>query len=146
MVIQDKLPKGIVPLSGGIKLTQVDGSEINCPDSVYSSQSGDVTVFVGPVRGGQSITLTVNAMVTDEALGTDIGNVAFAYGTDPSDTDSSVLEGNPSAHPARATMQSTNLRRPLTREPATAPNRRSPTLKTTMEKCALHPTMKLRRN
>lgn len=96
VVIQDKLPKGIVPLSGGIKLTQVDGSEINCPDSVYSSQSGDVTVFVGPVRGGQSITLTVNAMVTDEALGTDIGNVAFAYGTDPSDTDSSVLEGNPS--------------------------------------------------
>ena len=98
VVIQDKLPKGIVPLSGGIKLTQVDGSEINCPDSVYSSQSGDVTVFVGPVRGGQSITLTVNAMVTDEALGTDIGNVAFAYGTDPSDTDSSVLEGNPCRH------------------------------------------------
>lgn len=96
VVIQDKMPKGLVPIEGGIKLVDVSGNEISCPDSVYSAEKGDVTVFAGPVRGGQKVTLVIDAMVTEDALGTDIGNVAFAYGTDPSDTESDVLAGNPS--------------------------------------------------
>lgn len=40
-----------------------------------------------------------SAVVTEDALGTDIGNVAFAYGTDPSGTETTVLTGDPSGTP-----------------------------------------------
>ena len=99
VVIQDKMPKGLVPVEGGITLVDAQGAQIGCPDSAYSAENGDVTVFVGAVTGGQSVRLVIDAVVTADALGTDIGNVAFAYGTDPSDTKSDVLGGNPSGTP-----------------------------------------------
>lgn len=93
------VPGGLVPVSGGIKLVLPDGSETTCPDDAYSPEKGDVVVFAGPVRGGQKVRLVIDALVTDAALGTDIGNVAFAYGTDPSGTETTVLTGDPSGTP-----------------------------------------------
>lgn len=93
------VPGDLVPVSGGIKLVLPDGSETTCPDDAYSPEKGDVVVFAGPVRGGQKVRLVIDALVTDAALGTDIGNVAFAYGTDPSGTETTVLTGDPSGTP-----------------------------------------------
>lgn len=93
------VPGGLVPVSGGIKLVLPDGSETTCPDDAYSPEKGDVVVFAGPVRGGQKVRLVIDAVVTEDALGTDIGNVAFAYGTDPSGTETTVLTGDPSGTP-----------------------------------------------
>lgn len=96
VVVQDEMPAGLVPLAGGITLIMPDGTEVACPDDVYSPADGDVVVFAGPVRGGQKVQLVINAVVTEDALGTDIGNVAFTFGTDPSDTERDVLSGQPS--------------------------------------------------
>lgn len=93
------VPGGLVPVSGGIKLVLPDGSETTCPDDAYSPEKGDVVVFAGPVRGGQKVRLVIDAVVTEDALGTDIGNVAFAYGTDPSGTETTVLTSDPSGTP-----------------------------------------------
>lgn len=93
------VPGGLVPVSGGIKLVLPDGSETTCPDDAYSPEKGDVVVFAGPVRGGQKVRLVIDAVVTEDALGTDIRNVAFAYGTDPSGTETTVLTGDPSGTP-----------------------------------------------
>ena len=100
VVISDALPKGLVPVKGTLKLTMPDGAEVTCSDDCYSAGEGNVNVYVGTLRGGQKASLVLDVKVEGAAEGTDIGNTAYAYGSKPSDTDTSVIEGKPGVRPA----------------------------------------------
>lgn len=100
VVISDALPKGLAPVKGSLKLTMPDGAETVCSDGCYSASEGNVNVYVGTLRGGQKASLVLDVTVEGAAEGTDIGNTAYAYGSKPSDTDTSVIEGKPGVRPA----------------------------------------------
>ena len=100
VTLYDKLPKGLAPVAGSFALKAPGADEAQpLDDSVYNAQSGDISVYVGRVLGGQEAVLTFQCTVTDEAVGSDIGNTAAVYGTDPSKTEPSVLDGTPGATP-----------------------------------------------
>lgn len=101
VTVEDTLPKGLVPISNTIKLTLPDGSTVECPNDVYSADEGNMAVYVGDVAGGQTITIVFDVEVTEEAANSDIGNVAFAYGRNPSDVDNSVIDGTVDGLPDR---------------------------------------------
>ena len=100
VTVYDRLPKGMVPVPGTFRLTAPGQTEPEAlDDSVYDAAEGDVAVWVGRVLGGERATLTFDCVVTEEALDSDVGNVATVAGTDPSATDPDVLDGDPSKVP-----------------------------------------------
>ena len=86
-VIRDDVPAGLEPVSGSIRMTLPDGSEIEVSDDAYDDKTRRLSVSAGRLYGGQEIVLTFDALVTEEAVGADIGNVAVALGTLPSQWD-----------------------------------------------------------
>ena len=86
-VIRDKVPEGLEPVAGTLKLTLPDGSEVAVDDAAYDPATRVLAVAVGHLYGGQAAALSFDALVTEEAVGADIGNVADAYGTPPSTWD-----------------------------------------------------------
>ncbi len=86
-VIRDEVPEGLEPVSGTLKLTLPDGSEVAVDDAAYDPATRVLAVAVGHLYGGQVAALSFDALVTEEAQGADIGNVADAYGTPPSTWD-----------------------------------------------------------
>ena len=83
-VIRDEVPRGLEPLSGSIRLTLPGGAEVAVDDGAYDPATRVLAVAVGHLRGGQEARLSFYALVTADALGADVGNVAEALGTPPS--------------------------------------------------------------
>ncbi len=90
-VIRDEIPKGLEPLAGTIRLTAPSGAEVEVPDSAYDPATRVLAVTAGDLAGGRTAVLTFECEVTEDALGADIGNVATAHGTRPSDADPSEV-------------------------------------------------------
>ncbi|MVX59913.1 DUF11 domain-containing protein [Enterorhabdus mucosicola] len=98
-VFRDELPKGVELVPGSIKVTGPDGTERAVPDSAYDAATRTLGVRAGDVAGGRQSTLVFDVKVTEAAIGADIGNVANAYGTPPSQVDPSEVASG-SARPA----------------------------------------------
>ncbi len=86
-VIRDDVPKGLEPVSGSIEMTLSDGNTIKVSDDVYNDRTRRLSVSAGRLYGGKEITLAFTALVTEDALDADIGNVAAALGRLPSKWD-----------------------------------------------------------
>ncbi|MEC4185451.1 hypothetical protein VJ918_11600, partial [Adlercreutzia sp. R21] len=96
-VIRDDVPEGLEPVSGTIRLTLPDGSEAAVGDAAYDPESRVLAVAVGHLHGGQEAILAFDALVTEAAVGADIGNVAVGYGTPPSAWDPDAERPEPGA-------------------------------------------------
>ncbi|TGY66176.1 isopeptide-forming domain-containing fimbrial protein, partial [Enterorhabdus sp. NM05_H27] len=83
-VIRDDVPEGLEPVSGSIRLTLPDGSEVAVDDAAYDPATRILAVAVGHLYGRQEAALVFDALVTGAAVGADIGNVAVGLGTPPS--------------------------------------------------------------
>ena len=83
-VIRDDVPAGLEPVSESIRMTLADGSEVEVSDDAYNDRTRILAVAAGHLYGGQAVTLVFDALVTEEALGADIGNTAVALGVPPS--------------------------------------------------------------
>lgn len=97
-VVRDDVPAGVEPVSGTISLALPDGSSVAVPDAAYDPASRILAVAVGRLYGGQEARLTFDALVTEDAVGADIGNVAAGYGTLPSQRgpgDPELVPGEP---------------------------------------------------
>lgn len=86
-VIRDDVPQGLEPMSGSIKMTLADGSSIDVSDDTYDDQTRRLLVSAGRLYGGKEIVLAFTALVTEDAVGADAGNVAVALGKLPSKWD-----------------------------------------------------------
>ena len=94
-VIRDDVPHGLEPIAGTIRLALPDGREITVDDGAYDPATRILAVAVGHLYGGQEATLSFDALVTKDALDTDIGNIGTGYGTPPSQWD----PGRPAPEP-----------------------------------------------
>ncbi|MCR2028146.1 hypothetical protein [Adlercreutzia muris] len=83
-VIRDDVPEGLEPVAGTLRLTLPDGSEVAVDDAAYDPATRILAVACGHLYGGQRVTLAFDALVTEAAVGADIGNVAVGLGTPPS--------------------------------------------------------------
>lgn len=86
-VIRDDVPRGLEPVAGTIRLSLPDGREVAVDDGAYDPATRILAVAVGHLYGGQEAALSFDALVTKDALDTDIGNVGTAFGTPPSQWD-----------------------------------------------------------
>lgn len=84
-VIKDELPVGIEPVPNTFQLKNVAGDMVAVPDAVYNAQARTVALSCGNLYGGESYVLIFEAVVTEDAIGKDIGNVAEVFGTQPTD-------------------------------------------------------------
>lgn len=84
-VIKDELPVGIEPVPNTFQLKNVADDMVAVPDAVYNAQARTVALSCGNLYGGESYVLTFEAVVTEDAIGKDIGNVAEVFGTQPTD-------------------------------------------------------------
>ena len=91
-VIRDDVPAGVEPVSGTATLTLADGTAIEVDDAAYDPATRILAVAVGRLYGGQEARLAFEALVTADAVGADIGNVATGYGTPPSQRDPDAPE------------------------------------------------------
>uniref|UniRef100_UPI0025A56D5A hypothetical protein n=1 Tax=uncultured Adlercreutzia sp. TaxID=875803 RepID=UPI0025A56D5A len=83
-VVRDDVPEGLEPVSGTIRLVLPDGRELAVDDRAYDPATRRLAVAVGHLYGGQEAVLSFDALVTEDAIGADIGNVAAALGVPPS--------------------------------------------------------------
>ncbi|MEY8406921.1 hypothetical protein [Adlercreutzia muris] len=83
-VIRDDVPLGLEPLAGTIRLMLPGGAEVAVDDAAYDPKTRMLAVACGQLYGGQEVVLSFDALVTADAVGADIGNVAVGYGTPPS--------------------------------------------------------------
>ncbi|WP_251179269.1 DUF11 domain-containing protein [Adlercreutzia agrestimuris] len=97
VILEDRLPSGLNPVAGSMKLTLADGKTIDCPDEAYSQANGNIAVYAGNVRGGEQVSLEFDAIVTPDALTGDIANVGYAYGSPAYDIPLPVLKGDESS-------------------------------------------------
>ena len=86
-VIRDDIPRGLEPVSGSIQLTLADGTSISVSDDAYDDTTRRMAVSVGRLYGGTEVKLVFTALVTEDAVGSDVGNTAVALGTVPSKWD-----------------------------------------------------------
>ena len=86
-VLKDEIPKGLEPLTKTLKLTLPDGTVKDVPDEAYNPDTRLMALEVGHLYGGQTIVLVFDALVTEDAVGADIGNIAVGKGTPPSKWD-----------------------------------------------------------
>ncbi|MEY8562115.1 DUF11 domain-containing protein [Eggerthellaceae bacterium 3-80] len=97
VILEDRLPVGLNPVAGSMKLTLANGETIACPDEAYSVANGNIAVYAGNVRGGEQVSLEFDAIVTPDALEGGIGNVGYAYGSPAYDIPKPVLKGEESS-------------------------------------------------
>ena len=83
-VIRDDVPAGLEPVSESIQMTLADGTVVPVSDEAYDDKTRILAVAAGHLYGGQAVTLVFDALVTEKALGADIGNTAQALGVPPS--------------------------------------------------------------
>lgn len=85
--IRDDVPRGLEPMSGSIEMTLSDGTTIDVSDDAYNDRTRRLSVSAGRLYGGRQVTLAFTALVTEDAVGVDVGNVAVALGKLPSKWD-----------------------------------------------------------
>ena len=85
-VISDTVPRGIEVDTAKVELKLADGKTVPVKDA-YDAETRRLAVNVGDVAGGTAVQLVFEATVTQEAVGADVGNVAMAFGTLPSQSD-----------------------------------------------------------
>lgn len=94
--VSDHVPAGLEPICDSIKLTRTSAdaaadnaatTELAVADAAYTPDTRTLAVNVGHLAGGQTVTVTFDALVMEEARAADIGNVAYGSGTLPSDYD-----------------------------------------------------------
>lgn len=83
-VVRDEVPAGLEVLTNTIKLTDAAGATHDVPDSAYDVDTRVLAVACGDLPGGASVTVTFEVVVTEDAVGKDVGNTATAHGTLPS--------------------------------------------------------------
>ena len=86
-VIRDDVPEGLEILCDSIHMTLPDKNLINVSDKAYNVSTRCLSISTGRLYGGQSIQVTFDALVTEDALDADIGNIAVALGKLPSKWD-----------------------------------------------------------
>ena len=86
-VIKDVVPRGLEVAAGSIRVTLPNGSEAGVADDAYDVGTRTLAVAVGHLYGGQEARVEFTAVVTEDAVGADIGNVAAAVGDLPSKWD-----------------------------------------------------------
>ena len=96
-VIRDDVPEGLEPVAGTLRLTLPDGREVAVDDRAYDPKTRILAVACGHLHGGQRVALAFDALVTEAAVGADIGNVAVGYGTPPSAWDPDGVHPEPGA-------------------------------------------------
>ncbi|WP_289637778.1 hypothetical protein, partial [uncultured Adlercreutzia sp.] len=96
-VIRDDVPLGLEPLAGTIRLMLPGGAEVAVDDAAYDPKTRTLAVACGHLYGGQAAVLSFDALVTADAVGADIGNVALGYGTPPSAWDPDGTHPEPGA-------------------------------------------------
>ncbi|NBI33385.1 DUF11 domain-containing protein, partial [Enterorhabdus sp. P55] len=84
-VVSDPLPAGVEPAGGTLRLSVDGGEPLAVPDEAYDRATRTIAVACGDLWGGHAATLTFEAVVTADALGADVANVAFAHGQAPSE-------------------------------------------------------------
>lgn len=95
VVIRDDVPRGLEPISGTIALTAPSGDKVAVDDGAYDPATRILAVACGHLAGGQKAVLAFDALVTEDAVEADIGNVACAYGEPASSWDPSAAEPEP---------------------------------------------------
>lgn len=83
-VIRDVVPAGLEVLDGTMVLTDAKGESHQVSASCYDTKTRVLAVACGDLAGGSAVTLVFDALVTEDAVGADVGNVAAAHGTLPS--------------------------------------------------------------
>ncbi len=83
-VIRDEVPAGLEVLDGTMVLTDAKGESHQVSASCYDTKTRVLAVACGDLAGGSAVTLVFDALVTEDAVGADVGNVATAHGTLPS--------------------------------------------------------------
>ncbi len=96
-VIRDDVPEGLEPVAGTLRLTLPDGREVAVDDAAYDPKTRVLAVAAGHLHGGQRAVLSFDALVTEAAVGADVGNVAVGYGTPPSAWDPDGVHPEPGA-------------------------------------------------
>ncbi|MCU7585812.1 hypothetical protein N1614_10685, partial [Adlercreutzia muris] len=96
-VVRDDVPLGLEPLAGTIRLALPGGAEVAVDDAAYDPKTRTLAVACGHLYGGQEVVLSFDALVTADAVGADIGNVALGYGTPPSAWDPDGTHPEPGA-------------------------------------------------
>ena len=86
-VVKDEVPRGLEPAAGTIRATLPGGGEVSVADDAYDAGTRTLAVAVGHLYGGQEARVEFTAVVTEDAVGADIGNVAAAVGDLPSKWD-----------------------------------------------------------
>ncbi|WP_302963657.1 hypothetical protein [uncultured Adlercreutzia sp.] len=87
VVLKDEVPEGLEPVTGTLRLALPDGTEAGVSDAAYDPETRVLAVAVGHLYGGREAVLVFDALVTEGAVGADIGNIGEALGTLPSDWD-----------------------------------------------------------
>ena len=82
-IIEDTLPAGLTLDESTVSLKTAAGRTVSC-SNVYDAASRRLSVAAGDIAGGASAVLTFEATVNEQALSGDVGNVARAFGTKPS--------------------------------------------------------------
>ena len=86
-VVKDEVPEGLEPAAGTIEITFPTGKTATVPDDAYDASTRILAVAAGHLYGGQEVRVCFTAVVTEKAVGADIGNVAAAVGDLPSKWD-----------------------------------------------------------
>ena len=83
-VIEDTVPAALAVDESTVRLVTADGRSVACR-GVYDASTRRLSVVAGDVFGRGQAVLTFEVEVTSEAVGADVGNVARAFATLPSD-------------------------------------------------------------
>ncbi|WP_276926729.1 LPXTG cell wall anchor domain-containing protein [Parvibacter caecicola] len=80
----DDVPVGIEPITDSFKVILADGTEVPVPADSYDPATRILAVNMGDVEGGTNVKFVFDAEIGEEALDSDVGNIAKAYGSLPS--------------------------------------------------------------
>lgn len=76
--LYDLLPVGVEPDAASFVLTLPDGTVQQVPAGAYDPESRVLYVVVGDIATDETVTFAFEATLSEEALGSDIGNIAWA--------------------------------------------------------------------
>ena len=94
VMIEDKLPKGLRLNKNSMYIINPEGKKDAIKTSAYDDESRVIRVVVGDIYGGEQYQVVFDVTIEAEALGEDIGNIAFATGGKP-DVDNKADEDSP---------------------------------------------------
>lgn len=94
-VIRDEVPEGLEVLTNTIVLTDASGQTHEVPDTAYDVKTRVLAVSCGDLPGGASVSVSFEVVVTEDAVGKDVGNTATAHGTLPSTRQPGGASGTP---------------------------------------------------